>query len=542
MRKDFTIYTFKFFALLCFVSLQAQDCPPAENLGTLSGNNVSAGVSSSATMFWDFSNTTYEVPAGSGKNAIFAASPWMGGIDALGQLKVAANTYRQTGADYFPGPITESGEAVCGFDEVYTVSKVEIDDFITANYTNPSENILNWPARNNQVLIDQGLEMDFDLAPFFDSNGDNIYNPTDGDYPLVKGDNNVWRIFNDAGGEHTETDGQIIGMEIKSLGYSFNTDDYLNNTTFWDFELNYKGEANINDFYFGFWVDPDLGNYTDDYVGCNPENNTAYVYNGDAFDDGAAGYGDEVPALAVTFLKGLKDNEGTDVGMSSFMKYVGDFAVTGNPETAEHFYNFMKASWKDGTPLTYGGDGYGGTETTNFLFPDSPNNPDGWSECALGTTPADRRFIMGTGPITLEPGEKQLLTVGINFGTADNFEYPCPDINTWINSYKEDMVAHIENIETELEAIVSTHTVTHNIFSISPNPTSDFINIDTNLDFVAHSASIFNVEGKQVKQCFLSAEQHQSIELNDLDTGIYFLKVYDKESRLLANEKLVVMK
>ena len=37
------------------------------------------------------------------KLRIFAGSIWLGGVDELGQLKVAAQTYRQTGADFWPG-------------------------------------------------------------------------------------------------------------------------------------------------------------------------------------------------------------------------------------------------------------------------------------------------------------------------------------------------------------------------------------------------------------------------------------------------------
>ena len=38
----------------------------------------------------------------------------------------------------------------------------------------------------------------------------------------------------------------------------------------------------LNDTYFGQWVDPDLGFYLDDYVGCDVGLGLGFCYNGDA--------------------------------------------------------------------------------------------------------------------------------------------------------------------------------------------------------------------------------------------------------------------
>ena len=57
-------------------------------------------------MWWDLvGNAEYEVPKGSGKNSLFAGAIWIGGKDAAGNLKVAAQTYRQSGSDFWPGPV-----------------------------------------------------------------------------------------------------------------------------------------------------------------------------------------------------------------------------------------------------------------------------------------------------------------------------------------------------------------------------------------------------------------------------------------------------
>lgn len=57
-------------------------------------------------MFWDrVANSSYFVPKNSGKSPTFASGFWIGGLDTLGQLHMAASTYEQTGLDFFSGPI-----------------------------------------------------------------------------------------------------------------------------------------------------------------------------------------------------------------------------------------------------------------------------------------------------------------------------------------------------------------------------------------------------------------------------------------------------
>ena len=71
-------------------------------------NNIRAAQLVHGDMWWDPATSApqCEYPKGSGKHVGFAASLWMAGYDSQGQLKVAAQTYRSDGNDYWPGPIT----------------------------------------------------------------------------------------------------------------------------------------------------------------------------------------------------------------------------------------------------------------------------------------------------------------------------------------------------------------------------------------------------------------------------------------------------
>ena len=54
------------------------------------------------------------VPRGSGKDVSFASGLWIGGLDAANSLHVAGGTYRQTGNDFFAGPIRQGTAYNCG--------------------------------------------------------------------------------------------------------------------------------------------------------------------------------------------------------------------------------------------------------------------------------------------------------------------------------------------------------------------------------------------------------------------------------------------
>ncbi len=433
----------------------ASDCAGSVGFAELNINNVRTRINVGGDMWWDASsNNTYEIPKvepGSGltpKHSLFAGAIWIGGFDALGQLKIAAHTYRQSGNDFYPGPLDALGEveaATCeSFDRFWEVRGVDISEFIatfeaqgTISESDVPESILKWPGKNNQ-FFDAFAEfpVNKDLAPFWDEDQDGEYNPLQGDYPVIDSeiegvfaDQMLWWVYNDKGNAHSETQGEAIGIEIRGMAFAFATNDEVNNMTFYKYVIENNSSISLDSTFIAQWVDPDLGEYQDDFVGCDTINNMGIVYNGDADDEGEAGYGDNPPMLGVDFFKGpnkpILDENGKQVvgpngepefielGMSSFLYYDNDFTTTGNPQTASHHYGYLSGTWKDGSPFTFGGNGYGGTEPFNFMFPDDPANSSGWSECAAMNIPADRRFLQSAGPFRLDPGVVNDVIVGV---------------------------------------------------------------------------------------------------------------------------------
>ena len=434
----------------------ASGCSPSVSKTDLDVNNVRTTIMAAGDMWWNLDDARYEIPKDGNKHSMFAGALWIGGVDAGGQLKVAAMTYRQGGSDFWTGPLntttaTISAEECNEWDKHFKISRTDVEEH-AANYLDPTyvmpDVIENWPAHGDPA---QG--QDFNLAPFYDAGQDGgLYNPYDGDYPdynvsgnndnaRLFGDQTLWWVFNDQGNIHGETEADPLGLEIHAQAFGFTADNEVNDMTFYNYKIINRSTLPLNDTYFGQWVDPDLGYYLDDYVGCDVGLGLGFCYNGDAEDEGAAGYGFNPPAIGVDFFQGpLADpNDGIDndrdgtideaneqIIMSKFVYYNNDFTVIGNPSEGTHFYNYLRGIWKDNVPMTYGGDGHGSgqgttTDPCNFMFPGTSDDAFAgleWTEQTAGNIPADRRFLQSAGPFTLQPGAVNEITTGVVWARA----------------------------------------------------------------------------------------------------------------------------
>lgn len=421
-------------------------------------NNVRARLLAAGDFWWDLNNGKYVVPKvyppDIEVSSSFAGALWIGGIDAGGQLKIAAQTYRQSGNDFWPGPLSSAGtvdDVVCNaYDRHWKVNASLIDSFINLggspdnplSYDPTYRVIWEWPAIGNPFAKGKSasdvLVINKPLAPFVDLDFDGQYDPSKGEYPDVDGDQAIFWVYNDKGNIHTESGGDAIGIEIQATAFAFSTNDEINDMTFYRYNVvNYATSA-LDSVYMGYWVDSDLGFFNDDWVGCDTTLSLGMTYNGDAFDGpDLAAYGANPPLFGTDFFQGpikyIYDGgsivDSIRLGMAAFLYYNNDFSTIGNPEVAAHYYGYLSGSWKDGSPFTYGGNGYGGTEPTPFMFPSDPSDPLGWSECTESNPPADRRFIQSAGPFRLEPGATNEIVIGalwvrppLSGGCLTNFE------------------------------------------------------------------------------------------------------------------------
>jgi hypothetical protein len=392
-------------------------------------NNVRTMILNGGDMWWDLSSAKYEIPKVPDNNltqrhlnSIFAGSLWIGGLDGSNNLKIAANTYRQNGVDFFAGPIdtfaSVSANRCVEFDKIWKITRNDIADFLDPNKQIVTADMQSWPG--NHPDFGAGTTSHF-LAPYINVGGSLDYEPGT-DYPDILGDQALWWVYNDKGNVHTETKALPIGLELHEMAFAFTTNDEINNMTFYKTEIINRGSDYLDKCYFGEWVDPDLGNYADDYVGCDVNRSLGICYNGDDDDDGILGYGLNPPSVGVDFFKGPKDENGNTLGMGKFMYYNNDFQPYGNPENSQHYYNYLKGIWKNNLSMTYGGDGHSGTDTCSYMFPGTtdPKGRANWTEKTAGNQPGDRRFLQSAGPFKLMPGARNEVTVGVVWARASS--------------------------------------------------------------------------------------------------------------------------
>jgi hypothetical protein len=450
-------------------------CAAAQSAAELAVNNVRTIVFSGSDMWWDLASSAYYVvPKVAEKskwiNSNFAGNIWFGGLDAGGQLKIAAQTYRQDGIDFWTGPLSTIDasvtEDVCvKYDKIFKITRSEVDEFVK-NGGELTQRIKEWPGNG-----DISLNQDPLLAPYFDKDGSGDYNPEAGDYPYydvynnagkdnngvckarVFGDETLWWVYNDKGNIHTATTGQPIGMEIRAQAFAFKTTDEINNMTFYSYQIINRSSFELTNTYMTVWTDADMGYYADDFIGCDVKRGLGYVYNADNFDEtvgGVLGYGSYIPALGCDFFQGPVnttdgidndrdngltipgeqtgiDEPGEQMGMTKFLYFNNAYGnppqYTRDPDNATQYYQYMTGFWKDGTPFTCGGNGYGGAIQTSFAYPDNtyltPLSGLGyscgfpWTEVSAGNIGADRRFLQSSGPFNLLPGQVNYITVGL---------------------------------------------------------------------------------------------------------------------------------
>ncbi len=363
---------------------------------TLNANTVNATISNSSVFFNNAVNNVaaYEIPAGSNKHSIFASSLWLAGEDINGQVHVSAESF--TSAGWTPGPIADvqyynSNNYLNAYgSSIWKVSRQQVLDhqaqYQQTGYT-PIPEIANWPGNG-----DVSMSVADQLAPFVDNDNDGVYEPLDGDHPDFPGDAVVYVILNDEASPLQS----YLGVEVHLMFYQFNNTGYLGETTFLNTRVFNRSTTDYFNFRQSIYADFDIGNFQDDYFGCDSSRNMIYTYNGDALDEtngGALGYGATPPCQAVASL---------NRAIFSAAYYTnGAVYPTSDPGGEPEFWNYMNGFWADGSPMLYGGNGYNyGTTTTptNFAFTGNPFTGTGWTElnANIGSPnpPEDRRGVM----------------------------------------------------------------------------------------------------------------------------------------------------
>ena len=272
------------------------------------------------------------------------------------------------------------------YNRVWAISKAKVDSHI-ANWNQPGyqmpEVIKNWPAIS---------------APYEDINDNAVYEPDQGEFPLIRGDRTVFCVYNDNRFAHASA-GEKLHFEVALMYYVYDSaDEYLQNTIFVNANITNRNIYPYHNVYVGIQSDIDIGTPNDDYLGCDSTLSCYFGYNAIATDNL---YQNNIPAQGIVFLSSP---------IYSFNYYTNTpNMVLSDPQAPWDFYYNLSGFWKDGTPYTYGGNGYGGTQSTRYVFSGDPVTGTGWSEVSEATAPGDRRAIGAIGPFSIDPEKASVL-------------------------------------------------------------------------------------------------------------------------------------
>ncbi len=549
------------------LNLPLNDCAISSAQTSLDVNNVSANLLVSRSLWDGNDGAAYQVPNdtanGDETSLFFTGGLWMGGFDSGGSLKMAAQTYGfGTGAsDFWPGPLDENGETTVegcqNFDRFWETTSTDINSHISDWNDNEMidglvpNSILAWPGKDNpEFLTANGFQLpnsSTGFAPFFDRNGDGIYQPMQGDYPNINdADQGIWWTFNDAGNIHTQTGGDKMQVEVQVLAYAYiSTNENINNATYYDYTFINKSSETLDSTFVGIWVDMNLSCSYADYIGCDPSQDLAYAYypNPDIQNNGCIDcYGndifcDGIPMIGVKILEGVKDienNEVIDRGMSSFTFYnnAGTIppppAVTIDPNSAPQFYNYLTGSWLDGTRLSQGGDGYdpSSTDYTTYAYSSSPDDPNGWSMCSENAPDNDRRVVIGSGPYTSQPGSVNTLSFAVVY--TNQATYPCPSLDP-LTEAANDVQGFYQNTVGTKETLTQ---ISANI-RFHPNPMSEYAKLTfDDLENNVQQVDVFSIDGRQVQSYGNISGSSLEIQRDNLSPGIYFYKLLTDDFKI----------
>lgn len=558
--------------------------------------NVNAGVNANGYLFSKIDELPgtgsneidphFKYPMGSQKSTIFTNSLWIGGVSD-GELHLAGERYKQGGVDFQAGPVADIYDSAfyLKFARTWKLSKQEVE-YHKQHYTiqgyEPIEVIASWPGNGNPALGQAEK-----LAPFYDLNNDGLYLPSDGDYPLIRGDQSVFFIYNDDL-LHTESGGEQLGLEIHGMVYGFDqqSDTVLNNSVFVHYDIINRSTRNYGQTYIGVFNDFDIGYANDDYIACNVMRKSFIAYNGKPSDGNgeAWAYGENPPAQSATLLAGpYMDDDGIDnpyggcdesftgfnfgndiidderLGLTSFIYFNnnttpggGDFGT--DPLVASEYYNYMKGIWRDLTPLLYGGNGHesnsvgpqckfmfpGGTDPINFgtscHFPNDGYNQGNkfWTEEESQNTPYDRRGLGVMGPFTFESGEVQEIEIAFCIGQG----------NEGVNSSVEQLLNNLDSLIADVgeggiiipnnELGIRTGNFKGANCHIYPNPAQSMIVIETNLIHPKSDYSIFNMMGSEVLNGKLLNDTNISLDISSLHPGIYLIQIISDDTFIIG--------
>ena len=251
--------------------------------------------------------------------------------------------------------------------------------------------------------------------------------PCVGGVPEFVGDEILWYVANDLDATRTQNlyGSDPMGIEMQVTTFAYDSTNDLADIVFKKYKLINKSGSTINDMYLSYWSDPDLGDATDDFIGCDTLLNLGYTYNANDYDTRygspppSVGYnllrGPIVPAASnqLGFLNGTWRRGYKNLDMTSFVAGIsGDVNFSDPPlsiyEGTTRTYSMIQGLDRNGNQIINPQTGL----ITKYCFPGDPVTGNGWTN-QDNYNLADKRHYISMGPFNFADADTQEVIIAI---------------------------------------------------------------------------------------------------------------------------------
>lgn len=265
-------------------------------------------------------------------------------------------------------------------------------------------------------------------AEWIDRNSDGFYS-SGIDEPKFSGDEVLFYVANDLYQRRSffVYGCEPIGIEVQTTVFGYDSTNFLNDVVFKKYLLINKSGKEIDEMYFSYFADGEVGSADDDFTGCDSALNLAYVWNSDNYD---YYFGSNPPAIGHMILQGpIVSSDASDrakfngqwrYGFKNLpaSSYVPDWNIDFDFRNQDEsvFYNYIVKGldYNSRIPLDFINLNTG----VKTLFPlnGDPETEIGWYEgigWPGGPYRGDRRYWLNTGPFNMAPADTQEIVIGI---------------------------------------------------------------------------------------------------------------------------------
>jgi len=401
----------------------------------------------------------------------------------------------------------------------------------------------NWPAG-------QG-------APYTDVNHDGVYEPGV-DIPGFPGaDQTQWMVMNDVNPLLTLNlyGSYPLGIEMQRTIWAYSQPGALQNIIFLSNKLINKSGVELDSVYVSQWADPDLGNSTDDAVGCDTALSLGYVYNGAAVDSNFLRSGLTPPSVGFDFLQGPVVPGGAgdtaifdgrliagrkNLPMRAFTFFVNAQQGASDPPLGSasgtpQWYNYMKGLvGSTGLPFPAAVTGGG-----KFCFPGDPvtNTGPTFIGPAKVSPPTDVRMVLSSGPFTMAAGDTQQIVVAAIAGVGADYLSSISVLKANDKAAQQtydtlfNAPGHVSAVKLSSAQTPYSYLVSQNF----PNPFNPSTTIQYDLPALSRvTIEIFDVLGQKVRTLVDEVEHAGSWQKawdsrnntgSSVASGIYFYRI-----------------